>query len=212
MIEPAQPLIEQLASNGFSVGDQVFLRIYKSRDGTSTDTGRIEAFIQPSDSNEYQFFKSWDICKWSGTIGPKHAEGDKQSPEGFYGITAEQLNPNSKHHLSFNLGFPNEYDRYHGRTGTYLMVHGGCSSVGCYAIGDENVEEAYALAEQALAAGQKLVPVHAFPFPLYDEILSAHKNDPNFDFWQNLKIGHDIFEKTKTPPEIIVDNGRYNFN
>ena len=81
-------------------------------------------------------FATYPICLWSGRLGPKLREGDRQAPEGFYTVSAEQLNPNSRWHRSFSLGFPNAFDQAHGRTGSFIMVHGGCPSIGCYAMTD----------------------------------------------------------------------------
>jgi murein L,D-transpeptidase YafK len=151
------------------------------------------------------------ICHWSGVLGPKQKQGDKQAPEGFYVVTAAQMNPNSSYYLSFNIGYPNAYDLAHGRTGAHLMVHGGCLSAGCYAMTDESVEEIFALARESFAAGQKDFPVHAFPFRLTTEMLDLYKENEWYDFWLNLKEGYDHFENTRTVPIVGVENGRYVF-
>ena len=90
--------------------------------------------------------RNYPICRWSGELGPKIKLGDRQAPEGFYTITPGLMNPNSNHYLAINTGFPNAYDTANGRTGSYLMIHGGCSSAGCYAMTDEQIGEIYALA------------------------------------------------------------------
>jgi len=112
----------------------------------------------------YEHLKDYIICASSGYLEPKLKEGDRQAPEGFYKVKKQQLNPHSKYHLSFNLGYPNKYDKAHKRTGTFLMVHGNCVSAGCYAMTDEKIEKIYALVEGALEHGQKYIDVHAFPF------------------------------------------------
>ncbi len=78
--------------------------------------------------------KTFPMCRWSGQLGPKVKEGDRQVPEGFYTITPGAMNPNSSFYLSFNVGYPNNFDRQLGRSGAHIMVHGDCSSMGCFAM------------------------------------------------------------------------------
>ena len=152
------------------------------------------------------------MCTWSGALGPKLKEGDGQSPEGFYFIKPSSLNPNSSYHLSFNLGFPNAYDRAHGRTGSYLMVHGDCVSIGCYAMTDEGIEKIYAGVEGAFAGGQSFIRVHVFPFEMTEQNLAAKSENPNHGFWTNLKTGWDWFERERIPPNLSVANKTYRFS
>ena len=193
-------LEEKLASLSAKVGDPVFIRIFK-------EESLLEVWIRSG--AEYQHLKDYFICAYSGYLGPKLKEGDRQAPEGFYKVKKYQLNPNSKFHLSFNLGFPNEYDRAHERTGSYLMVHGNCVSDGCYAMTDEKIEEIYTLVEGALQKGQKYVQVHAFPFRMTDANMALYGNSEWYDFWTNLKEGYDYFELEKLPPHVKVENKRY---
>ncbi|MGL5115998.1 MAG: L,D-transpeptidase family protein, partial [Beijerinckiaceae bacterium] len=144
--------------------------------------------------------------------GPKLKEGDGQSPEGFYAVTRRALNPNSSYYLSFNLGFPNAFDRAHGRTGSFLMVHGDCLSVGCYAMTDSGIEEIYGLVEAALGSEQKEVPVHVFPFRMTEASQSRHGRSPHAAFWRNLQEGHDWFERHGTPPRAAACGRRYAFS
>lgn len=188
----------------------IFMRIVKT-DGADRPKGTLEMFRQDS-GGQFKFYKSWDICTWSGDLGPKLREGDGQSPEGFYFIKPSSLNPNSSYHLSFNLGFPNAYDRAHGRTGSFLMVHGACVSIGCYAMTDAGIEEIYAEVEAAFAGGQDFIRVHIFPFEMTEENLALYKDNPNADFWQNLKTGWDWFERDGAPPNVTVSDKRYVFD
>src|SRR5688572_16120223 len=158
-------LVADLGAAGFALGDPVYVRILKRE-------RRLEVYLQPT-AGRYERFRSYDICTFSGELGPKLREGDRQAPEGFYRVSRKQLNPNSRHHLAFNLGYPNAYDLQLGRTGSALMVHGGCSSIGCYAITDESVDEVYSMVEAALARGQDAVDVHVFPFALTAVALAA---------------------------------------
>jgi murein L,D-transpeptidase YafK len=196
-------LRRDLAGAGFALGDPAHIRIFKQEK-------RLELWLQRS-GGRYALFRGYDICAFSGGLGPKLREGDRQAPEGFYRVGPSQLNPNSRHHLSFNLGFPNAYDRQLGRTGSALMVHGGCSSVGCYAITDAAVDEVYAVVEAALDGGQDSVEVHVFPFVLTEARLAAESGSAWAGFWRNLKEGHDLFAEVGRPPAVAACNGEYRF-
>lgn len=154
----------------------------------------------------------YDICKWSGELGPKYKEGDRQAPEGFYTVSANQMNPYSKYYLSFNIGFPNLYDREHGRTGSYLMVHGGCSSAGCYSMSDKNMAQIYAFARDAFRGGQKEFQLQSFPFRMTTSNMVRHRKNPHYQFWTMLKEGYDLFEMERVPPKVDVYEKRYVFN
>jgi murein L,D-transpeptidase YafK len=192
-----------LGAAGFALGDPVYVRILKRE-------RRLEVYLRHGDAR-FERFRSYDICTSSGELGPKLKEGDRQAPEGFYRVSRKQLNPGSRHHLAFNLGFPNAYDRQLGRTGSALMVHGGCSSIGCYAITDESVDEVYAMVEAALNHGQDAVDVHVFPFALTATALAAEGGHTWLDFWRNLKDGYDRFEAEGVPPRVAACRGQYRF-
>ena len=139
-------------------------------------------------------------------------EGDRQAPEGFYEITPEQINPLSHEYLSFNVGFPNVFDRSLGRTGSFIMVHGGCRSIGCYAMTDEQMDEIYGLVAEAFRGGQDKVQFHYFPFRMTGANVALHANSPDAQFWSMLKEGSDAFEKVGHPPIVTVCNQHYVFN
>lgn len=193
-------LEERLSLLSAKVGDPVFIRIFK-------EESLLEVWIRSG--TEYQHLIDYYICAYSGYLGPKLQEGDRQAPEGFYKVKKYQLNPNSKFHLSFNLGYPNTYDRAHERTGSFLMVHGNCVSDGCYAMTDEKIEEIYTLVESALQKSQKYVHVHAFPFRMTDVNMALYSESEWYDFWVNLKEGYDYFEAEKLPPHVKVENELY---
>ena len=194
-------LDERLASAGVAIGDPIFIRIFKLE-------SELELWVEKD--GRYVLFATYPICRWSGRLGPKLKEGDRQAPEGFYTVSAEQLNPNSRWHRSFNLGFPNAFDRAHGRTGSFLMVHGGCGSVGCYAMTDAGVDEIWRFITAALEKDKAAVPVHVFPFRLSDRKLASRaKAYPWAGFWADLKKGHDLFEASFVPPVVSVCDGRY---
>lgn len=193
-------LERELTAKKLHLGAPVYLRIFKL-------PGELEVWLE--EGGRYQMFKSYSICSSSGFPGPKTREGDWQSPEGFYTVTAEQMNPLSSYHLSFDIGYPNEYDRLNNRSGGNIMVHGSCSSMGCFAMTDRRVEEIYALVHAALAAGQEAVAVHVFPFPLTAANLDKFRPSPWSAFWHNLKEGYDLFEETRQVPEVQVAGDRY---
>ena len=164
------------------------------------------------DDGRFYLFKTYPICSYSGNLGPKVSQGDRQAPEGFYLVSLDQMNPSSKYHLSFNIGFPNAYDRAYGRTGQDIMVHGDCTSAGCYAMTDGVVEEIFILARQALEGGQTAFQIQAYPFRMTAANMAAHKDDQWYDFWKNLKEGYDYFEITHLPPKIEVCDKHYLIN
>ena len=193
-------LEERLAELSAKIGDAVFIRIFKKE-------SLLEVWIRSE--TEYEHLKDYNICAYSGHLGPKLKEGDRQSPEGFYKVKKHHLNPNSKFHLSFNLGYPNKFDRSYERTGSFLMVHGNCVSIGCYAMTDEKIEEIYDLVENALNKGQKYIQVHAYPFRMTEENMALFSDNEWYDFWVNLKEGYDYFEAEKLPPLVKVENKQY---
>ncbi|MGA0596954.1 L,D-transpeptidase family protein [Enterovirga sp. CN4-39] len=204
-LAPIPPQTQALmASKGMSKSDPILVRVFKKE-------SELEVWKRTVDG-EYAHLKTYPICRWSGQLGPKRREGDRQAPEGFYTITPGQMNPNSSYYLSFDTGFPNAYDRAHGGTGSYLMVHGSCSSRGCYAMTDEGIAEVYALAREAFAGGQRGFQFQAYPFKMTAENLAKFRKDPNIAFWRNLKEGNDVFEITKREAKVAVCGGRYAFN
>ncbi|MEZ5871152.1 MAG: murein L,D-transpeptidase family protein [Nitratireductor sp.] len=197
-------LVKKMKSKGMTLSSPIMVRIFKQEN--------VLEVWKAKDNGRFDLLESYEICKWSGRLGPKFKEGDRQAPEGFYTINPYQMNPNSDYHLSFNIGYPNSYDRAYGRTGTHLMVHGACSSAGCYSMTDERIEEIYSLARDSFNGGQTSFQVQAFPFRMTAENLAAHKDDPNFEFWKMLKEGSDHFEITNAPPKVDVCDKRYVFN
>ena len=193
-----------LAEKGMTEQSPILVRIFKSE-------SELEVW-KAKDDGRFYHFKTYPICDWSGKLGPKVNQGDRQAPEGFYLVSAPQMNPKSKYYLSFNLGFPNAYDRSYGRTGADIMVHGDCKSAGCYAMTDGVVEEIYILAREALAGGQPAFQVQAFPFRMTTANMAKHKDDKWYGFWQNLKEGYDYFEISHLPPKVDVCDKRYLIN
>ncbi|MCA3563010.1 MAG: hypothetical protein IOC90_16370 [Methylocystis sp.] len=170
----------------------------------------LEVWKQDS-SGKMALLKTFPMCRWSGQLGPKVREGDRQVPEGFYAVTPGSLNPNSSFYLSFNVGYPNSFDKQLGRTGAHIMVHGDCSSMGCFAMTDSQIADIYALTREAFGGGQTQVQLQSYPFRMTPENLARYRNDPNIAFWRNLKQGNDVFEVTQKPVVTAACNGRYGF-
>lgn len=202
---PIPPEVEQqIREIGSTPASPIYIRIFK-------EEAEFEIWKRRADGT-FALLETYDICAWSGELGPKLAEGDRQAPEGFYTVTQAQMNPNSSYHLSFNLGYPNAFDQSLGRTGSNLMVHGACSSAGCYSMTDDTVEVIYALAREAFRGGQRAFEVHAFPFRMTPENFARHWDDPNIPFWLMLKEGYDHFEVTHRVPDVDVCDYRYVFD
>ena len=170
----------------------------------------FEIWKQQADG-QYTLLKTYPMCRWSGQLGPKVREGDRQVPEGFYTITPGQMNPNSAYYLSFNVGYPNAYDRAHGYSGGSIMVHGACSSAGCFSMTDEQIAEIYAVAREAFGGGQRAIQMQSLPFRMTPENLAKHRFDPNMKFWKDLKEGSDQFEVSKQETKVAICDRRYVF-
>lgn len=197
------PVLEnEFPAKDLTLGNPVFIRIFK-------ESKELEMWIQQGD--QFELFRTYRICYYSGGLGTKTRQGDGKSPEGFYFVTPQQLNPNSTFHLSFNIGYPNRYDRAHGYTGGAIMVHGNCVSIGCYAMTDRRIEEIWTIIVKAFENGQRFFRIHIFPFRLTENELSGYSNSRWYTFWMNLKEGYDFFEEKGYPPNVTVRNGKYIF-
>jgi len=191
---------QRLAQKGLSAGSAVMIRIFKAE-------SELELWLQKD--ARFELFASYPICFWSGTLGPKLREGDKQAPEGLYSVGSSQLRRRGRWPRSFDIGFPNALDRAQARTGSYLLLHGGCTSTGCYAMTNPVMDEIYALGAQALRQGQDRIQVHVFPFRMTDTNLAQHVDSAWHPFWLNLKDAYDVFERTRLPPNVSVCGRRY---
>ena len=196
-------LLSLLRQKKMPKSSPIVVRVFK-------EEAELEVWKQDS-SGLFQILKTYPICRWSGDLGPKLWEGDRQAPEGFYTITPELMNPNSDYYLAINVGYPNSFDKANKRDGSLLMIHGDCSSSGCYAMTDEQISEIYSLARDSLL-GRPAFQVQAYPFRLTPANLARHRNSPNLAFWKMLKIGNDHFETTHLEPKVDVCNRRYVFD
>ncbi|AZN73494.1 hypothetical protein D5400_00935 [Georhizobium profundi] len=197
-------LLAEMSRKSMSPSAPILVRIFKQE-------SELEIWKRDR-SGQFALLKTYPMCRWSGKLGPKTREGDRQAPEGFYHVNAGMLNPNSQYYLSFNLGYPNRLEAALGYTGEALMVHGACSSSGCFALTDEGVAEIYAVAREALRGGQPAFQVQAFPFRMTAQNMAKHRDDPNFSFWTDLKRGYDIFEVTRRQPRVSHCGRRYVFD
>ena len=185
-------MVKEIQSKNMDMESPILVRLFK-------EESELEIWKQDREGR-FALLKTYPICRWSGELGPKVKEGDRQAPEGFYTITPGQMNPNSQYYLSFDLGYPNAYDRAYGRTGAQLMVHGDCSSRGCYSMTDEQISEIYALGRDSFFGGQKSFQVQAYPFRMTAQNLAKHRNNPHMAFWKMLKKGNDHFEVSGSSP------------
>jgi murein L,D-transpeptidase YafK len=193
-----------MVSKDMDLQSPILVRLFKTE-------AELEVWKQ-NRSGRFALLKTYPICRWSGDLGPKVREGDRQAPEGFYSITPAQMNPQSAYYLSFNTGYPNAYDRALGRSGSQLMVHGDCSSRGCYAMTDEQIAEIYSLGRESFFGGQRAFQFQAYPFKMTPVNMAKHRNNPNMPFWKMIKEGYDEFEVTRQEPKVDFCEKRYVFN
>ncbi|MBM3530192.1 MAG: murein L,D-transpeptidase, partial [Alphaproteobacteria bacterium] len=200
----SEKMVSEIESKNMDKDSPILVRVFK-------EESELEVWKQDR-TGRFALLKTYPICRWSGELGPKIKEGDRQAPEGFYTITPGQMNPNSQYYLSFDLGYPNAFDRAHGRTGSQLMVHGDCSSRGCYSMTDEQISEIYALGRDSFFGGQKSFQVQAYPFRMTPQNMAKHRNNPHIAFWKMLKRGNDHFEVSRLEPKINVCEKKYVFD
>jgi murein L,D-transpeptidase YafK len=191
---------QRLEQKGMTAGSPVMIRIFKAE-------SELELWLETH--GRFELFATYAICFWSGTLGPKLREGDRQAPEGLYTVGLQQLRRTGKRPRSFDIGYPNALDQAEGRTGSNIWIHGGCTSIGCYAMTDSVMGEIYALGEQALVQGQDRFQVQVFPFRMTEENMLKHAVSPWLRFWTNLKEAYDAFERTRIPPKVAICGGRY---
>ncbi len=204
-LKPLSPaMVVELERKHMPKESPILVRLFK-------EEAELEIWKQ-DDSGRLALLATYPICRWSGELGPKVKQGDRQAPEGFYTITPAQLNPNSHYYLSVDIGYPNAFDRAYGRTGSNLMIHGDCSSAGCYAMSDEQIGEIYALARESFFGGQRAFQVQAYPFRMTAVNMARHRNNPNMAFWKMLKQGNDHFEVMRLEPKVDVCDKRYVFD
>src|ERR1700754_992482 len=204
MKELSPEMKADMAAKNMPLESPILVRLFK-------EDAELEVWKQDA-SGRYALLKTYPVCRWSGELGPKIKEGDRQAPEGFYAITPAQMNPNSAYYLSFNMGYPNAYDKAWGRTGSQLMVHGDCSSRGCYAMTDEQISEIYALGRESFFGGQSAFQVQAYPFRMNAQNMARYRNNPNMPFWKMIKEGNDHFEVTKQEPKVDFCEKKYVFD
>jgi murein L,D-transpeptidase YafK len=197
-------LAAQIEAKDMDLQSPILVRLFKQE-------AELEVWKQDR-SGRFALLKTYPICRWSGDLGPKIREGDRQAPEGFYAITPGHMNPNSAYYLSFNTGYPNAFDRSLGRTGSELMVHGDCSSRGCYAMTDEQIAEIYAMGRESFFGGQKSFQFQAYPFRMTPLNLARHRNSPHMAFWKMIKEGNDHFEVTRQEPKVDFCEKKYVFD
>ena len=197
-------MLSDIEKKNMSKESPILVRLFK-------EESELEVWKEDKDGR-YALLKTYPICRWSGELGPKIKQGDRQAPEGYYTITPGLMNPNSNYYLAINTGFPNAYDRANERTGNFLMIHGDCSSSGCYAMTDEQIQEIYALARESFFGGQRAFQIQAYPFKMTPLNMAKHRNSPHMAFWRMIKEGYDHFEVTRQEPKVDVCEKRYVFD
>ncbi len=203
--QPVPPkLIQAMVEKDMDLQSPILVRLFKQE-------AELEVWKQ-NRSGQFALLKTYPICRWSGDLGPKVREGDRQAPEGFYAITPGLMNPQSAYYLSFNTGYPNTYDAALGHTGSQLMVHGDCSSRGCYAMTDEQIAEIYSLGRESFFGGQKSFQFQAYPFRMTPLNMAKHRNNPNMPFWKMIKVGYDHFELSHQEPKVTYCEKKYVFD
>ena len=202
--ELSPEMLALLRRKNMPLHSPILIRVFK-------EEAELEVWKQDS-GGRFQMVKTYPICRWSGDLGPKLHEGDRQAPEGFYTITTELMNPNSNYYRAINTGFPNSFDKANDRDGSFLMIHGDCSSSGCYAMTDEQIGEIFALARGSLDGEQGAFQVQAYPFRLTPANLARHRTSPHLAFWKMLKVGNDHFETSHLEPRVDVCDHRYVFD
>ena len=200
----SQKLIAEMTAKDMDLQSPMLVRLFKQE-------AELEVWKQDR-SGRFALLKTYPICRWSGDLGPKVREGDRQAPEGFYSISPGQMNPQSAYYLSFNTGYPNAFDKALGRTGSQLMVHGDCSSRGCYAMTDEQIAEIYSLGRESFFGGQRAFQLQAYPFKMTPVNMAKHRNNPNMPFWKMIKEGWDHFEVTRQEPKVDFCEKKYVFD
>jgi murein L,D-transpeptidase YafK len=203
--QPVPPkLLAAMVEKDMDLNSPILVRLFK-------EEAELEVWKQDR-SGRFALLKTYPICRWSGDLGPKVREGDRQAPEGFYAISPAQMNPQSAYYLSFNTGYPNAFDRALGRSGSQLMVHGDCSSRGCYAMTDEQIAEIYSLGRESFFGGQRAFQLQAYPFKMTPVNMAKHRNNPNMPFWKMIKEGWDHFEITRQEPKVDFCEKKYVFD
>src|ERR1700716_4424610 len=199
-----EKLVAEMQQKDMDPQSPMLVRLFKQE-------AELEVWKQDR-SGQFALLKNYPICPWSGDLGPKVREGDRQAPEGFYNITPAQMNPQSAYYLSFNIGYPNAFDKALGRTGSQLMVHGDCSSRGCYAMTDEQISDIYTLGRESFFGGQRAFQVQAYPFKMTPANMARHRDNPNMPFWKMIKEGYDHFEVTRQEPKVEFCENKYVFD
>ena len=178
----------------------LFFRVFKLEQ-------ELEVWGADVDDGPMTHVATYPICYSSGKVGPKEREGDLQVPEGFYLI--DSLNPGSRFFLSMHINYPNELDRHLQRTGSAIMIHGSCVSIGCLAMTTERIMELYLMVKDLGTPVR--VPIHLFPQRDMASAVESAPTDTLRAFWTNLKDGHDRFAESRMVPRVRHRNGRYVF-
>ena len=205
--EKEEAMLKLLDRNGIERNSlRVHLRAYK-------DEEVVELWGKNASDTAYRKLRDYGFCAFSGSLGPKRQQGDRQIPEGFYHI--DRFNPASRYHLSLGLNYPNPSDRIlgvQGDLGGNIFIHGDCVTIGCIPITDPLIRELYIACVEAKDNGQERIPVHIFPARLNQDVhrmLIEMKQDPPKRLWKDLLRADSLFRKTGLPSRVsfLEDGG-----
>lgn len=182
------------------------------------DNDLLDVYAKTKKETSYRKLLSYSICSRSGQLGPKRKQGDGQVPEGFYHI--DRFNPKSSFYLSLGLNYPNLSDKRKSKAnnpGGDIFIHGACVTIGCLPMTDNYIKELYLLAVYAKNNGQDKIPVYIFPFKMTaqnmtDYFAKYNENKALISFWNNLKVGYDMFMNgQKELNAKVAENGDYTY-
>ena len=156
--------------------------------------------VYAKDYNGIRIIKEYPFTAYSGKLGPKLKEGDRQIPEGIYNV--EYLNPNSSYYLSIKVSYPNDFDKSKTELtnitelGGDIFIHGKAVTIGCIPIGDEAIEEVFVLTQKAITNNIKVIisPRDFRTNPSYPEIDEIN--------WEN-ELYNKIEDELKTLPNSV---------
>ncbi len=190
-------------------GFQIYLRCFKYEEV-------LELWAKSKSDKTYKLLETYELCGFSGTLGPKRMQGDYQIPKGFYHI--DRFNPKSKFHLSLGINYPNYSDKVLSNRlspGGDIFIHGGCQTIGCMPISDEWIDELYVYSVEARNSGQGSIPVNIFPFKMESKKMQTIKGayqelKADFKFWEDIQDAYLLFEKNRRLPSItFLENGKH---
>ena len=109
----------RLAAHGVALGAPVFIRIFKRE-------FELELWMKRDD--RFHRFAVYPICRWSGELGPKLAQGDRRRRRASTPSIRKRSIRTAAGTARSTWAFPTPSIAPTSAREHYLMVHGGCSS------------------------------------------------------------------------------------